>query len=145
MARTTPQQWMDKWSTNLTNSTQYIKNGVARVQQAPSQGAIAAKDRMKANLNAAIDSGAWERGLSKVSLSDWQTAMTTKGIANLAGGIATAKTKKLGAVTQLLTAVDTATAAANQLPKGGLEQGIARANAFMRSMSQNAPSKQGGN
>lgn len=144
MARVTAQQWMDKWGTNLANSTQYIKNGVARVQTAPSQAAIAAKDRMKNNLVAAIDNGSWERGLSKVSLSDWQTAMTTKGINNLSAGIAVAKTKRLGSITALLNATDTAVAAANQLPKGGLEQGIARANAFMRSMSANAPKKQGG-
>lgn len=143
MARVTAQQWIDKWSTNLGNSTQYIKNGVARVTVAPSTSAIAAQDRMKTNLNAAIDSGAWAKGLSKVSLQSWQNSMTTKGINNLSGGIAAAKTTIAPAITQLLSAVDTATAAANQLPKGGLEQGIARANAFMRSMSANAPSKQG--
>jgi len=36
----------------------------------------------------------------------------------------------------LLNNVDQAAAAANALPKGGLEQSIARASAFMRTMSQ---------
>ena len=44
----------------------------------------------------------------------------------------------------LLAAVDTAKAAANALPRGGLEQGISRANAYMRAMSAAAPKKRGG-
>lgn len=144
MARVNAQQFIDKWATNLGNSTTYIKNGVARVQEAPSAGAIRSKDRMKQNLVASIDNGTWERGLSKVSLQDWQTAMTTKGINNLQGGINNAKPKMVPKITALLAAVDTATAAANNLPKGGLQQGIARAVAFMTTMSANAPSKQGG-
>lgn len=143
MARVNAQQYLTKWGNNLNNATQYIKDGVARVQTAPSQQAIAAKDRMKQNLVQSIDNGTWEKGLSKVSLSDWQTAMTTKGINNLSAGIKNAQTKKVANITSLLAAVDTATAAANALPKGGLAQGIARATAFMTSMSNNAPKKQG--
>lgn len=143
MARVNAQQWMDKWGTNLTNSTQYIKAGVDRVQTAPSQTAIAAKDRMKANLIASIDNGSWENGLSKVSLADWQNAMKNKGINNLTAGIATAKTRKLANVQAMLAANDAAVAAVNNLPKGGLQQGIARMTAFVTTMYNNAPKRAG--
>lgn len=136
MARTNAQQWMSKWGTNLGNSTQYIKDGVARVQVAPGVAAAAAQDRMLSGIQRSVQSGKWAKNVASVSLQDWQTAMTTKGINRLTDGINTAKTRKIGAITTLLANVDQAAAAANNLPKGGLQQGIARATTFMTQMSQ---------
>lgn len=143
MARVNAQQWLQKWGTNLNGAQQYVKDGVNRVQVSPAQSAIAAKDRMLANLTAAVNNGSWEKGLQKVTLDQWKTAMVNKGLPRLAQGVSTAQANKGPQIQALLTAVDTATAAANSLPKGGLEQGIARATAFMRSMSQNAPKRTG--
>jgi len=134
MARTTPQQWLDKWGTNLGNSTTYIKNGVARVSVAPGQAAAQAKDRYQQGVTRSIDK--WAANVSAVPLADWQNAMVTKGINRLPDGISGAKTRKVGAITTLLQNVDAASSAVQQLPKGGLQQGIARATMFMTKMSQ---------
>lgn len=143
MARVNAQQWLQKWGTNLNASGPYIQSGVQRVTTAPGQAAAAASDRMLAGVQKAVTSGKWAKGVSSVTLQQWQNAMIQKGIPRLAQGVTSAQQNKQPQIQALLTAVDTASAAANALPKGGLEQGIARATAFMRSMSQNAPSNQG--
>lgn len=143
MARVTAQEWLQKWGQNLNGSSEYIKKGVNKVTTAPGVSAAAAQDRMKAGINASIDNGTWARNVQKVSVDQWRQAMINKGIPRLAQGVTAAQANKVGQVTALLAAVDTASAAANSLPKGGLEQGIARANAFMRAMSSAAPKKTG--
>lgn len=144
MARVNSQQWLQKWSTNLNAAGPYIKSGVARVSTAPGQLAAAASDRMLAGVTASISNGTWQRNVSKVSLQDWQNAMVNKGIPRLQQGTAQAVATKGAKIDQLLSAVDAAASAANQLPKGGLEQGIARATTFMREMSARAPKRTGG-
>lgn len=143
MAKVNAQQWLQKWGTNLNASSQYIKDGVNRVQVAPGVSAANAADRMLAGVTASVQNGTWQRKVSAVPLQSWQQSMINKGIPRLAQGVTQAQGTKQNSITALLAAVDTASNAANQLPKGGLEQGIARATAFMRSMSVNAPKKNG--
>lgn len=142
MARVNAQQWLQKWGQNLNASGTYITAGVNAVQTAPGIAAAAAQDRMLTNLTAAITSGLWAKNVSSVSLSDWKNAMINKAIPRISQGVTSAQQTKSGVITQLLAAVDTAAAAAKALPKGNIEQSIARAAAFMRTMQQNAPKKQ---
>jgi hypothetical protein len=70
--------------------------------------------------------------------------MKIKAIPRISQGVTQAQKTKQQRIANLLSAVDTAAAEANALPKGGIEQSIARAAAFMRSMQKNAPRKTGG-
>lgn len=142
MARVNSQQWLQKWSTNLNAAGTYIKNGVNSVTVAPGQSAAQAQDRMLAGVTAAVQNGKWARNVSAVSLQSWQNSMINKGIPRIAQGTQQAVATKGPAIDTLLANVTAAAAVANQLPKGGIEQGIARATAFMRAMSQ--ASKGGG-
>lgn len=143
MARVNAQQWLDKWGRRLNAAGQDIQNGVQRVQTAPGQAAAAAQQLMLQRLTDSVTSGVWARQVSKVSLADWQNAMVNKAIPRIPQGVATAQKNKAGNITALLSAVDNAAAQANALPKGGIEQSIARATTFMRAMSQNAPKRTG--
>lgn len=145
MAKVNAQQWLQKWGTNLNASGTYITNGVNNVQVAPGVSAAAAADRMLAGVQASITNGTWQRKVSSVSLQSWKDAMIKKGIPRLTQGVTQAQANKGGQITALLAAVDNAAAQANALPKGGLEQGIARATTFMRAMSAAAPKKTGAN
>lgn len=136
MARVNAQEWLSKWGTNLNGAGTYIKNGVNRVTVAPGQAAAAAADRYAAGVNAAISSGKWQRNVSAVTLQSWQSSMIDKGMQRIAQGVTAAQKNKGDKIARLLTNVDAAAAAANALPKGGLQQGIARATAFMTTMSQ---------
>lgn len=135
MAKVNAQQWLDKWGRRLNAASPDITSGVNGVQTAPGVSAAAAQDRMLTNLTAAVTSGLWAKRVSGVSLSDWKSAMVNKGIPRLAAGVSQAQKSAAPVITNLLNAVDNAAAQANAIPKGGIEQSIARASAFMRAMS----------
>lgn len=144
MAKVTAAQWLAKWGTNLNAAGTYIKNGVNAVQVAPGVTAAAAQDRMLAGIQAAVSSGLWARKVSGVSLADWQSAMVNKGIPHIAAGVAQAQKSKVQQITALLSAIDATQASIASLPKGGLQNNINRAVAWMQNMSANAPKRQGG-
>jgi hypothetical protein len=142
MAKTSAQQWLTKWGTNLSAAAPYITSGVNRVTTAPGVAAAAAQDRMLANLTASVTSGAWAARVSSVPLNQWQSSMINKGIPRLQQGISQAQQTKTNSITNFLSAVDAAVADTNALPRGGLEQNIARSAAFQRSMAARAPRRQ---
>lgn len=143
MARTNASQWLDKWGRRLNAAGQDIQNGVNRVTVAPGVSAAAAQDRFLAGITQAVTSGVWARQVSKVSLNSWQESMKNKAIPRIPQGVTAAQASKQGQITALLNAVDGAAAAANALPKGGLENSINRATTFMREMSARAPKRTG--
>lgn len=116
----TPEQIAQKWATNLGGASQAIKDGVAAVRTAPGQAAAAPTCP--------------ERRVASVSLQDWQSAMTDKGINRIASG-ATAAQGKFGAfMGQLLPYIERVN---GSLPaRGNLEQNITRMTTFVRGMSQ---------
>jgi hypothetical protein len=142
MARTNAQQWLDKWGRRLSAAGPDITSGVQATRTAPGVAAAAAADRMLAGVTEAVTSGTWQNNVAKVPLQDWQTAMVQKGIPRLQQGIAQAQAKKVANVQQTLAAVDAAVAAANQTPRGNLEQNLQRAATFAREMAARAPKRQ---
>lgn len=142
MARVNAQQWLDKWSRKMSASAPDITAGVNRVQTAPGVSAAAAAPRMLAGVTQAVQSGAWAARVSSVSLQSWQQAMINKTIPRIAQGVDTAVKTKSGQIQTFLSAVDAAVADVAALPRGGLEQNIARSAAFQRSMASRAPKRQ---
>lgn len=136
MTTVTAQAWLTKWGTNLNAASTYITNGVNAVQTAPGVAAAAAQDRMLSNLTQAVTSGRWAKAVSGVSLADWKAAMTNKAIPRIPQGVTAAQKNATQTITNLLAAVTQAQQVATALPKGGLQQSIARASAFMTAMSQ---------
>jgi len=143
MAKVNAEEWLEKWGQRLNASGQYIQSGVKNVKESPGKKAAEAQERMLAALIEAIQSGHWARQVSKVSKEEWQEAMIKKGIPRIAQGVQSAQQNKAEVIKALLVAVDNAAAEAHALPKGGIEESIARAAAFMRSMQENAPKKKG--
>ncbi len=125
-----------KWSQNLQNATAQIAAGVQAVQVAPTQLAARAQATMKARLVAAIDSGKWAKGLQAVSLSDWQQAMTNKGIPRVAQGAVDAETKQTTFYAKLLPYVASVSAQIKQMPNATAADRKARMLANFDAMSQ---------
>lgn len=142
MAKVTPAQWLEKWQRRLNAAGPDITNGVKRVKTAPGEAAAAAAELMLQRLTESVQNGIWAKNVSAVSLSDWQDAMINKGLPRLQQGTAQAVKTKQANIAALLDAVDASAAVARALPKGGLEQSIARATAYMREMSARAPKRQ---
>jgi hypothetical protein len=95
--------------------------------------AAAAKDRWIANLNAAAANGAFEAGLSKVTLASWKAAAADKGAANMAAGA------RLGAVkvqqAEQVLGPQRDAIVASLPPRGTLDQNVQRAVQLMTQMA----------
>lgn len=133
MARGTPQQIAARWSQRLSASTQQIQEGVARVQVAPGQKAAAQKQAYLTNVAAKADK--WERNVRAVTLEDWKAA-TTAGAARVAAGAQAKQGKVEKFLGEFLPFVDQVQAKVAAMPRGTLEQNLARMVANARELSQ---------
>lgn len=120
-----PAQVAAKWSGNLANATQHITDGVNRVTQAPGQKAAAAADLWLQRIQASKDK--WRARVGSVSLSDWQAAMVNKGVPRIASGAQASQPKMQSFLADFLPFQERVTSSTHAMPKGTLEQGIARA------------------
>tara|TARA_Y100000593_G_C4188296_1_gene275537 strand:- start:166 stop:591 length:426 start_codon:yes stop_codon:yes gene_type:complete len=134
MAKLTPEEYAEKQARNLKNSLPDIRSGIQRVSAAPGQAAAAAQQRMKDNLNRSIDDGRWAAKVSAVSLEDWKQAALTKGVDRIASGIDAAHSKQVQMAGRLLSAVDSSAAKVKNMPRGTIQDSIARMSAFVEDM-----------
>ena len=141
MAKVNAAQWLEKWGRRMNSAGQDITAGVDRVKEAPGAKAAAAQVLMLQKLTEAITSGKWAKQVASVSLEQWKDDMKTKGIPRISQGVTAAQKSKSTIITELLAAVDSAAEAARALPRGSLEQNIARSVKFMTEMSANAPKR----
>lgn len=135
MARLTPDQAAEKHARNLTGSTQDIIAGINRVSTPPGQQAAAKKDKMLANLTAAVQSGKWAARVAAVPLEEWKRAALEKGVNRIGPGIAAARAKMTDFFGQLLPYQDTLKQKVDSMPDLTLEDGIQRMTTFVRGMA----------
>jgi hypothetical protein len=133
MAKVTAQQWLTNWSTGISNKTQKIRDGISNTRVAPGAAAAAKKEKMRAGINRAIDSGKWETNVAAVSLQDWQQSTLNK-VGNIATGAANAvkSAKVANSVAQMLADNDAALAAIANMPSDTLDQRIQRSVAYQQ-------------
>jgi len=134
MAKLSAEQYTEKQARNLKNSLPDIRAGIERVSTAPGVAAAAAQTRMKDNLNRAIDDGRWAAKVRGVSLEEWKSAALNKGVDRIAAGIDQAHDKQVQMAGRLLAAVDSSAAKSNAMPKGTIQDSIARMTAFVEDM-----------
>jgi len=134
MAKLTPEQYAEKQARNLKNSLPDIRAGIERVSTAPGVAAAAAQTRMKDNLNRSIDDGRWAAKVRGVTLEEWKNAALNKGVDRIAAGIDQAHDKQVQMAGRLLAAVDSSAAKSNAMPKGTIQDSIARMTAFVEDM-----------
>ena len=87
MPKVTAAQGAEKWARRTKAATEDVRQGVARVTEAPAQKAIAKLEKMLRNFEEAVRSGKVERGLARTTLADWQRSMTEIGIGRIASGV----------------------------------------------------------
>ena len=136
MSRLTPEEAATKQATRLKGATEDIRRGIERVTSAPTAKAAAKQDKMKTNLNAAIDSGIWKKRLMAVSLEDWKRQAMDKGVNRIAAGIDGAHSKQVDFYGKLLPAVDAARTKVEAMPDISLEDNINRMTTYIREMSK---------
>lgn len=112
-----------KWLRNIQAATPDVTAGIARVQKAPGQAAAAQAQAWQNNTINAADK--WKKKVSAVSLSDWQQA-ATDGVQRIAQGAQT-KQNKVGAhLTNFLPYLQQGMDKVAAMPKGTLQQNLAR-------------------
>ena len=136
MAKLTPAEYQEKHARRLKGATEDMRLGVEKVTESPTAKAAEKKDKMRANLNKALDSGKWERGLKRVSLEDWKRQMTEKGIGRVAAGIDGAAAKVTAFASELLPYQDTLKAGIKKMADITLEDNINRMTTFIRGMAK---------
>lgn len=109
------------WSQNLARSTEKIREGIQRVQEAPTAAAARRQDAYIEGVRKAAEEGKWRRGLMRVSLSDWQHAVETKAIPRIANGAAAGQSKMEQFMTEWLPHVEQLRSKLAAMPKGTLE------------------------
>jgi len=134
MAKLSAEQYTEKQARNLKNSLPDIRAGIERVSTAPGVAAAAAQTRMKDNLNRSIDDGRWAAKVRGVSLEEWKSAALNKGVDRIAAGIDQAHDKQVQMAGRLLAAVDSSAAKSNAMPKGTIQDSIARMTTFVEDM-----------
>ncbi len=135
MARLTPAEFQEKHARRLTASVEDIRRGIDRVTVNPCELAVLKKDKMLANLTAAVNDGRWEKGLKRVSLEDWKTKTRDVGVGRIAAGIQAASAKVIAFAEELLPHIDAGQAKLKTMPDITLEDNIARMSTFVRHMA----------
>ena len=129
-----PNMVADKWATNLTNSTQSITNGVNAVTTAPGQKAAQAVDLWAQRVAASRNK--WATNVGKVTLEEWKSKMINVGIPRVASGATANKPKVANFLTKFLPFQEQVTNQVRAMPKGTIEQSIARMTAQVRGTAQ---------
>ncbi len=136
MSKLTAKEAQEKHATRLKASIEDMRQGIERVTASPTAAAANKQDKMKAKINAAIDSGKWAAGLKAVSLEEWKEKVTTKGLPRVAAGIDASAVKVEKFYTQLLPHIDSEVAKIKSMPDLTLEDSINRMSTFVRGMSK---------
>lgn len=136
MAKVNAQQYVQKHSQRMKQSLEYIRDGINRVQQAPGEAAAQQQDRMLQGVTEAVNSGRWAERVRSVPLSEWKEKTANLGVNRISAGLDASASKNVAMAQKLLQAVDGAASEARSMPKGGIEDSIARVSTFIRRMHE---------
>lgn len=128
----TPDQIAAQWASRLAASGQRITDGVNAVTVAPGQAAARQKAVWQQNTANAADK--WASRVASVPLSDWQQAMTAKGVQRIGTGAQAAQPKFAQFMGQLLPHI--AQVQGTLPPRGDLSANIQRMVQFTQGMAK---------
>jgi len=96
------------------------------VTEAPGKKAADKADKMRQNINKALDSGKWQRNVAAVPLDDWKKSMIEKGVPRIASGIDAAAGKVQGFYEEFFPHLDKIASHVDKMPDLTLNDSIAR-------------------
>lgn len=126
MPKVTPEEGATKLIDRARAAAPHIADQVRKVTVAPTEQAAAKIDKMEANFLDAVRSGKVERGLRRVSLSDWQTAMVEKGVPRIVPGLEASRSKIVEFNRQFYPFLERVQAEIAAMPDTTLEDSIQR-------------------
>lgn len=123
MAKLTPAEQAAKWANRTAAATQDVVAGVDRVTEHPGRKAAAQQAVWAQNTAAAQDK--WARRVQAGSLEDWKKS-TKEGANRIASGVQAKKSKVEAFWQEFAPFQDAVTQQTNAMPRGSLEQNLAR-------------------
>lgn len=123
MPKMSPAELAAKWANRTGAATQDVVAGVDRVTEHPGRKAAAQQAVWAQNVAASQEK--WARRVQAGSLEDWK-ARTKEGANRIASGVQAKKSKVEGFWQEFGPFQDTVTAQTNAMPRGSLEQNLAR-------------------
>jgi len=136
MAKVTAEEFAEKYARRMKGAIPDIQRGIERVSEAPTKRAAAKKEKMRARVLEAIDTGRWEAGLNAVSLEAWKAEITEKGISRIPQGVDRATGKVADFARKLLPYQDALAKKIQTMPDLTLEDAVNRAAEWIRGMSK---------
>lgn len=134
--RVDPSQAAEKWGRRLSGATEDIRRGVNAVTEAPTAQAAEKAEKMRAGINAAIDSGKWQRGLRRIDLPTWQRMTLEKGLGRIAAGVSGAQPKMREFFAEVLPYISGVQSELESMPDVTLEDSISRMTHYIRRMAE---------
>jgi len=125
----------EKWNRRLKGAGEDIRRGVEKVTDNPAALAAQKQEKMLANLTEAVRTGKWTRGLARVTLQDWKSAMTELGIGRISAGADRAVPKVEEFASQLIDHENAGLARLEGLADVTLEDSINRMTTWIRHMA----------
>lgn len=133
--RVNASEFAEKHARRTKAALEDMRRGVESVTESPGAKAAAKADKMRQRLMEALESGKWARRVAAVSVDDWKRAMLEKGVQRVSGGIDGARGKIEQFAQQLLEHEASLKDQVDRMPDLTLEDGISRAVAWIRGMS----------
>lgn len=126
---------LNSWVSATTSAAgSKYKQGIASVKVSPTEVAASRVDQYLAGVQRAVSDGSYVNGLRRVSLSDWQQAAINKGASNIAVGVNSSKDKVRRNLAKLIPLTEQIKEQVRTMPKGTLEEGLARVRFVAESM-----------
>jgi hypothetical protein len=129
-----------RWQQGASQGQQRFVEGVQATTKDPTALAIAAQNKMLQNVTAAITSGRYARGLSRVGKTGWQQATVAKA-ANYAVGINASASKYEAAIGPVLQQIGSLQQQIASMPSATLQDNINRMVAFATGLHNWAQSR----
>lgn len=123
-----------KWLTNYQGSAQAMTDGSNAVQTAPGQLAAANVNFWLSQIQA--NANKWAANVAAVSLQDWKTAYQQLGIQRGQAGAQQKQGKYLAFIQAYMAWLPGQVATIKAMPKGNIQQSIARAAAMIQASHQ---------
>jgi hypothetical protein len=139
MARLTGQAAYAKWSQRVSGAQSYYVDGVNSGKDWQS-AALAAGPARDAALIQAINAGAIDAGIKRVSTTAWRQITSTKGAQNWSQAVSSpaVQAKYLAGYAKLEQMLNAGDSAVAGIPRGGFAQNMQRATAYATAVHQTA-------
>lgn len=122
-----PAEAARRWAQRLGAATDKIRSGVQAVTVSPGEKAVRQVDQYVAGIQRAVAERRWQDGLLAMTLQDWKDMMLTKGLPRIASGAQAAIPKFERFLTAFFPHLETGLRQLESMPRGDLQQNIARA------------------